>query len=302
MIILSKRSLIKYVKTAIICIVIILLVLLLCHFINLKTKPTNRTYAYENDNAAIPLTVTDSILIPDASNYSPGSGFTCTGLAYDNVDDVFWVGNYGSEYPKSDVVLPTIIKMSKDFKEIEDEIRIYEIFPDRNINLQGVAYDNSDDSLWFADGEYIQHVSKEGIDLGFIELGDYQKYKSNGICYDEKTDSLWVLFYYNYLVNFSKDGIVLEVMECDYVDQDQLCIDESGNNLYFSVGADYKGDENYLCKVDLNAKKISVSYKLLGSYAVEGISILDRQLYVMNDGHFHSALINSNLVNKYKLK
>lgn len=79
-------------------------------------------------------------------------GFTCTGLAYDESEDCFWAGNVGMEYPGDDQKNPSLIKLSRDF-EIIDEIDAFVLTSSRkNTNLQGVAYDTSDNVLWVSFG------------------------------------------------------------------------------------------------------------------------------------------------------
>lgn len=75
-------------------------------------------------------------------------------------------------------------------------------------------------------------------------------------------------------------------------------IDEKKDLIYFSAGADYHGD-SYIYTVDLKTSKVKPLYVLKDSYAIEGITIVDDVLYVLNDGYYHDAEIPTNQVNMY---
>ena len=70
--------------------------------------------------------------------------------------------------------------------------------------------------------------------------------------------------------------------------------------IYFSAGADYHGD-SYIYTVDLKTSKVEPLYILKDSYAIEGITIVNNVLYVLNDGYYHDAQISVNQVNMYYL-
>ena len=53
--------------------------------------------------------------------------------------------------------------------------------------------------------------------------------------------------------------------------------------------------------VDLKTSKVKPLYVLKDSYAIEGITIVDDVLYVLNDGYYHDAETPINQVNMYFL-
>ena len=123
------------------------------------------------------------------------------------------------------------------------------------------------------------------------------KYKSNGICVDG--DSIWVLCYSKYLLKYNKNGELLEKISFDYKDQDMITLYE--DQLLITVGADYNGDNNFILSYNLKTKETTVKFKVLGSYAVEGVTVLDGELYIANDGLFHDAKIKSSYIVKYNI-
>ena len=164
-------------------------------------------------------------------------------------------------------------------------------------NLQGISYDISNDSIWIATGDSCKNVSKLGAVIKEFSSDEIMKYKSNGICVDG--DSVWVLCYSNYLLKYSKNGELLEKVSFDYKDQDMITL--YGNQLLITVGADYNGDNNFILSYDLKTKETSVKFKVLGSYSVEGLTILDEKLYIANDGFFHDAKNKSSYIVRYNI-
>lgn len=262
-----------------------------------KRHKENETVVSELEDIAAPsLNLKESVILPN-SRYND-KGFTCTGMAYDPLEDCFWVCNFGRILPNEGEHRPSIIKLSRniklqaeyDFNLIEDD--------EYNRNLQGIAYDSKEDSLWVSGGKQLINVSKDGKLISKVQI-DWEECQLNGVAYDEATDSIWVLCSHDYLLNVNKDGSIIKRIECDIYAQDQLAYSESGE-LYFTAGADYTGNQNFLFKMDVNTGECSPCYQLVNSYAVEGICFVDGLLYVMNDGFYHSALISENIVNVYQ--
>ena len=180
-------------------------------------------------------------------------GFTCTGLAYDESEDCFWAGNVGMEYPGDEPKHPSLIKLSRNF-EIIDEVDAFVIASSRkNTNLQGVAYDTSDNVLWVSFGGLLC-VTKDGRLLKEVKIND-PELKVNGIAYEKNTDTLWILGDSDYLLNITKSGDVLARIPCDVKGQDQLMFSNDGK-LCFIGGVDYHGWKNYLYEIDTNTGMI----------------------------------------------
>lgn len=228
---------------------------------------------------------------------------TCTGLAYDEKDDGFWVNSLGYATPdQEDDYSPAIVEFSADWKQVLKEIDLRAVFPDESITQQGVAYDSLSDSLWLVKGDEIVNLTKNGEILSTISTGEYSGYKANGICFDSSTDSLWVLFFHDYLVQYEKEnGTIVRAIKCDFQDQDQLFFYEKENEIWLTVGADYNGEDNYIYAVDIEAGTIQKKFKLLDSYAVEGLAVVNGKLYVANDGKYHAAKKAVNYIAVYTL-
>ncbi len=242
----------------------------------------------------IPKLISETVL-PDVDMGETGKGFTCTGLSYDETEDIFYVGNVGQGLPSEEGFKQTIVKLSKDGKTNLGEIKLFEAFPEMK-NIQGLTIDKSDDTIWFCsfDENKIRHISKTGEDISSIEV-----LKPTGIAYDTRTDTLWVLTY-SELKNIDKDGNIIDSIDVEIEGQDQIFLDEDKNEIFFTAGINYKGD-NYVYKVDLSAKKISLVFILKDSFAVEGIYIDGNIMYILNDGYYHSAEVNVNQMNKYDI-
>lgn len=240
------------------------------------------------------------ILLPDVKNGAQGKGFTCTGLAYDKLENIFWVGNYGKMLPTDSTTHNSVVALTFDGSSILNEINLSNT-PFSATDIQGIAFDYRSNSLWIASsiGNLIGNISKNGVVLKTI---DFQK--PNGIVFDHRTNTLWVLTYSSDCVDFyniNTSGIVLDKFSFSGIsDSDQLYLDDENNCLYFSAGANYAG-ENFIYKINLDSKKITDKYVFMDSYAIEGISINNNHLYIMNDGYFHSAKDRSNYMAIYNL-
>lgn len=224
-------------------------------------------------------------------------GFTCTGLTYDPVSHTFWIGNYGKLNPNDVEISPSIINISKDFSIILNEINI---ISESYTNIQGLSFDTSNNTIWYTDSKNIINIDQKGKLLSTLDFGNYSKYKPNGLLYSSKSDSLYILCFNEILLNISKKGEIIKVIECGFSDQDQLCFTSDGS-IAFSVGADYQGEDNFLYILDKDNHNVKMIYRLLGSYAVEGVAFVDGNLYVLNDGLYHNAKICKNYVNIYNI-
>lgn len=235
------------------------------------------------------------IQVPDVEGGLEGKGFTCTGLTYDNKEDVFYVANIGKATPKTEGFKSTIVKVSKDFKENLGEIKLYETFKEMS-DIQGLTIDYSDNSFWFCSfsENKIRHIDKYGKDLGYIDFE-----KPTGIVYDNRTDSLWVLSYDD-LVNIKKDGTIEKKISIQEEGQDQLWLDEKSNKMYITTGNNYKSS-NYVFTIDLSTEEVKKEYTMADSYAVEGIYIEGSDMYILNDGFYHNGKVKVNQVNIYDL-
>lgn len=221
--------------------------------------------------------------------------FTCTGLTWDSKEKVFWIADYGASY-NSETKFPRLVKMDQNLNEI-GYINLSGAL-NSDDNLQGISYDISNDSIWIAVGDSCKNISKSGIIINEFSTDEFVKYKSNGLCVDG--ESIWVLCYSKYLLKYNKDGKLLEKINFNYKDQDMITLYE--NQLLITVGADYSSNNNFILSYNLKTKETTVKFKPIDSYAVEGLAVVDGNLYVANDGFFHDAKIKSSYIVKYKIE
>ncbi len=242
------------------------------------------------------LDIQHMIDIPDINESDKGLGFTCTGITYDLKDDTYWLGNYGKLHRDSVNNEPSLVEISADFSTVINQIPV-----EKCMDVQGIAYDKTNDSLWFSSGNEIINIRKDGSIINTFTLGKYQKNKPNGVAYDENTDSLWVLCSTDYLLNYDKEGNLLSVHFCSFIGQDHITIDSQGN-IWISAGVDYRGEQNYILRYDIDKDECLYYYQLLSAYAIEGVCFKDENLLVVNDGYYHDALIEKNYVGIYFYK
>lgn len=222
-----------------------------------------------------------------------GQQITCTGLTYDSENHFYWIGNYGKSKPNVEEKSPQIIECNEDFTSCKNIIALEE-----SVNVQGIAYDHTSQTLWYTDGNTVNQIDRQGTLISSFNLGKYSKFEANGIAIDED-DCLWILCYYEYLLKFNKNGKLLEVIDSNYIAQDHLCFYNS--RLYFSVGDDYQGKNNYVIEYSPDKTSFEKVYQVNESYAIEGIVIVDNHLLVANDGYYHDAINLDNYICEYDL-
>lgn len=221
-------------------------------------------------------------------------GFTCTGLYWDKEEECFFIGNAGKYKPNDKTFQASIEIVEKDFSAIKGDIPCYLKFENMR-DIQGVTK-STDGTIWLCSyGENkVRHIDEKGNELGIFDIKE-----PSGIANDSRSNTLWILTN-NYLYNCSYDGVVQKTIKIHIKGQDQLFLDEKNSLIYFSAGADYHGD-SYIYTVDLKTSKVKPLYVLKDSYAIEGITIVDDVLYVLNDGYYHDAETPINQVNMYFL-
>ncbi len=273
-----------------------MIIIVVCAILLLGTIYVGLTASKNETDATASLLQT--IRMPDVTTGTVGNGFTCTGLDYDAKEDCWWAGNAGKMLPTDAVWRPTIVKLSSDFTTVLDEINLYEIYPTMNTksvgSIQGLCVDTSDDTIWFASTQEskVRHVSKSGDDLGGFKCAN-----ANGIAYDPRTDTLWVLTRTK-LINYKKNGSVLKEISVSKADQDMLFLETENNSTLFTAGAAYNGI-NYVYRINLSSGVVEKVFDLIDSYCVEGIYVLDETMYIMNDGFYHNGKVPVNQVNAY---
>ena len=109
--------------------------------------------------------------------------------------------------------------------------------------------------------------------------------------------SAWVLFASKLIIHYNKEGNILSKFEFNYAGQDHIV--KEGDDLLITVGADYTGTNNYVCRVSTENGAIKNLYRVNGSNAVEGICINDEKVFIVNDGLYHSDLKNKSYISVY---
>lgn len=223
------------------------------------------------------------------------SNFTSTGFTFDSTDETFWIADHGID--GGDKL--RLIELDKNLTKILSEVYVEDYADDGKMNLQGIAYDPVDNCIWMAVGDSIREfsISNEKV-VKIIDLGEYREYQANGICMDITDNTIWVLCYDQYMLHFDQNGNVLDSYQINMKDQDMIYMYE--DMIYITVGADYKGEENYCAVFDPQTGIFRIQYKLYQSYAVEGIYIDEDYIYIVNDGAFHNAMIPRTYISVYE--
>lgn len=222
------------------------------------------------------------------------NGFTCTGLYYDKERQQFYIGNIGKDKPGESRFHASIEIVCRNFSSISESIECYKVFEDMG-DIQGVCMD-LEETIWLC--SYAENLVRQ-IDRDGEPISEFPVDAPSGIACDNENGTLWVLTN-KYLIHYTKKGETLKKIPMEKKGQDQLYLDSAHQILYISVGDNYYGD-SYIYTVDLNTGQITLRYVLKDSYAIEGITLIDNELYVLNDGYYHNAKIPFNQVNVYRL-
>ncbi len=242
------------------------------------------------------LTADQSVALPDI--YNNGHGWTCTGLAYDETNDVFLVGDIGKAFPSSSGFASQIVMVSPDFLTVEGTIPLYNTFTNMQ-DIQGITID-SDGSIWFCSTSenLVRHIDSEGNSIGSFSVSG----SPTGIAYSSSDDSLWILTYAstNNIIRVSKTGTVKERYTFDYSETlDQCFLDYGSGRLYITAGENYTSRNNVYCfNTSTHEQTVACT---VDSYSVEGIWIGADRMIIVNDGYYHSALTPVNQANIYTL-
>lgn len=237
------------------------------------------------------LTAYETIPLPNI--YNDGHGFTCTGLAYDSKTKTFLVGDIGTQQPGG-TVHSQIVRLSNDFSTVLGTIALIAITSN---DVQGIAYRRSDNTIWICvpSDNKVYHITSVGV-----LLDDFSVTRPTGISYDTRDGSLWVLTMDNKILHLATDGTTISSHNFAYSDTlDHCFLDTRNGLLYITAGANYQSRNNvYVFDTTDNSQRITCT---VDSYSVEGIFIGESNMYILNDGYYHSALVPINQVNIYTL-
>lgn len=227
-------------------------------------------------------------------NDSINNGFTGTGLFWDKNTNTFLVADAGKLKPSDFPFEAKVNIIDKNFTNIIKTIPCYKKHKKMR-DIQGIAK-MADGSIWISSfGEdKIYQIDEYGNDLFSFDVKE-----PSGLTIDNRNDSIWILTK-KQLINYTKKGKIIKKIKINIPGQDQLYFDEQSNDIYISSGINYNSD-SYIYIINLDNYEINPYIILKDSYAIEGISIIDNTLYVINDGYYHDAKVPHNQVNIYYL-
>jgi len=234
------------------------------------------------------LSVQSSQTIPDGLGSDAGKGFACTGLDYDEDDNALWVGNDGRNNLSNPTYTPSLVQLSLDGTTKLAEIALAPLYPSVQ-SVQGVAYDESDDTLWFASlGEnLIRHVTKAGAHIGSFSLSG-----ANGVAYDRLRDRLWTSTGAGLLRRMTKAGATELTIDFGTAPTpvstiDQIFYDEANDFIWITT--DESGPIGKLRNYDCSNGVVGAhEYTLTGANAIEGVYVNASTILIMNDSYMHS--------------
>jgi len=230
-------------------------------------------------------------MLPDgASGQNPNGGFTCTGLALITTGpwtNCWLVANDGRTIEGSTVYLCSIIILAPDFSRVLREFTVYDKVSPAG-SLQGVAWDESDNTIWFADqgSNLVRHMDLTGallpdtINTGFIP---------NAVARIAAEDALILPRYNTSTVDIYScaTGALIRSVDGIRTDHDQACFEPAKNLLWYTAGPN--GGDGSAYSIDMSTGAAKSSYLLPGSQSIEGIHKDGSTITVLNDGAFHTV-------------
>lgn len=238
-------------------------------------------------------TLRSAVNLPDASNGDTGKGFTCTGLTQ-APDGTWWVANDGRDQESggNGLQVPSLVHLSADFTTKLGEILCSSIDAGITGSIQGIAYDTSDDTLWFvsqADSK-VWHVGTNGSVIGSLALA----FPPNALAIDGAnlivghastsgsfTRAEWV----NKSTGATAKSILLLYSNPDHFHFDAS--DGSQGALWASWGTN--NVPGIVAKFDVATAQATGFWSLAEADAIEGIHVTGSTLSVLSDGYFHGA-------------
>jgi hypothetical protein len=253
----------------------------------LNAKPIIRTDGISDflvNASTVSRTVTfqSRTTLPDGALGSiPGKGWTCTGLFYDSIENVWWVSNDGRANLGSSF-FPSIVKMDFNATTILDQIDIKAIYPD-NTTIQGLVIDPQNNSIWFAalGQNKLRNITKAGVSLGELSFTS-----PNGLAYDTLDDTLIVHDGSAISVVNKTTGAIIRTYEASHSSADHLYFDPLTRYLYISYG-----NNGSAGNIEVYNHDSGMSIENIGPFAevtaTEGIWIIDNNIYFLSDAYFH---------------
>jgi hypothetical protein len=218
----------------------------------------------------------------------PG-GFTSTGLAWDVVDEAFWVGDFTNS---------KLVKVSKSGHYL-GEISI-------SAPPQGIAYDSSDDTLWWGDsaGHTIHHIDMSGVVQG-DSIDTVQNVA--GLAYEAASDSIWAVIPISDVIRRydCADGSLDQTITCSgFCDiMDGLAYDAASDVLYVSDDGSIGAYNETIFKVNAGTGALIATYRIgEGStqytVAPEDLTLVGSELWMACDLEYHGSVPGGNRVTR----
>lgn len=219
------------------------------------------------------------------------NNFTCTGLSYDPILNVYYIGNFDSG---------SIVVVDVNFDYIS---QISNVLPANA--LQGITYDTSDNTLWVSDytNKIIKHINKSGTDLGD---GFSVPVTTNHIAYDSLTDSLWTvdnnISSTQFIRRFScATGLQTNALTCSVAAAtsfDGICIIPASRSLYVTSDLTTTNGVPLIYNITMSNGTVIDSFR--DRTALEGITYntSDNSWVVCYDRGYHGNMINGNKISK----
>ncbi|RRN78543.1 hypothetical protein EIM50_13720 [Pseudoxanthomonas sp. SGD-10] len=231
----------------------------------------------------------EMISLPDgALAQNPNGGFTCTGL--DKITTGQWkgcwvVGNHGLPAPGTGNT-PSIVILSPDMRRIVKEIPCLPLFP-TIVSIQGVAWDTSDDTIWFVDkaNQTLRHISVAGADLGeHIAV----PHAINGLAYRPDVDGLYAPAEGTANLNLYScaDGSLISTVSGISPTADQCHYNAALGQFWITRGNN--GADGEYIAYDPDTGRMLLRRTLPGSQSIEGLHFDGSILTVVNDGAYHT--------------
>lgn len=234
-------------------------------------------------------------LLPDgAAGATASKGFTCTGLCR-LPDGTWFVGNHGKALPANATFTPSLVHLSSDFTTLLADIPLAALYSGIG-SVQGVTYDSSDGTLWFADlaNKKIRHITTAGVPITGDEIT--LTYTPNGCCYVDDRDSLWI----NTEENDPLPDVV-ELWSCatgtrtstqnlGITNHDQLTYNAATKTVLLSAGANGTAGSIRIFDASTTTLRQITTFTLSSDAdAIEGIHWQGNKLFIVNDGYFHTG-------------
>lgn len=242
------------------------------------------------------------------SNQGSIYGFTCTGLAYNDLENTWYIGDAGT-FKVAPLGIRIVNKMIGNSNGIntKGKIRVvnenfdriirtieFDSFDNNIKDVQGVAFDKSSESIWFCspNENKVWNVDKNGQFITSFSIT-----RPSGLNIDYRDNSIWVLTSEK-LSHLDRNCNTIKDYNIKIPGQDQIYLDIPNNTILITAGDNYY-KRQYLYVFSIAQNRILKKFQLEDSYAVEGIYVKDNVIYILNDGYYHNAKIPQNLVNVY---